>query len=98
MSALLPVNTQDNFDIERQKINAIVTLLNNFFSQNPSPQIIFSLNQPINNQDILIYNSAGQVFSNVSLASIEAEIAATAGQNTFNSRTFFFSNLNNTLY
>ena len=70
MAALLPVFITDTMDIQRQKINNIANRVNNI----PAADDVFKLDDPINEQDILVFHTADLRFHNTSIQALVSEI------------------------
>lgn len=91
MSALIPVFVTDNFDQWRQKTNAIVDRANNIQS---TPDV-FSLQDPINDQDILVYDLAQDKFVNTGIGALVTEILTQIQpQVQSNLKPYYYAGLN----
>ncbi len=90
MAALLPILDTDSFDQWRQKDNLGFTALNNLGITS-----IIGLIDPVNDQDILVYNAADQLFENTSMAALVTEIITQYNlhQSTGKGKQYYFASL-----
>lgn len=90
MSLVLPVNLTDTLDQWRQKFNALINAVDNLPDQN-----IFELDEPVNDQDILVYDATDQVFKNTGINSLVAEVISQNVANESQLKPFFMANQRN---
>lgn len=92
MPALIPIAVTDTYDQWRQKDNAAFTAVNNL---NPGANV-FQLQNPINNQDILTWNTTLGMFVNTTIQALVSEIMAQLGtQNQSQLKPFYWASLRN---
>lgn len=71
MALLVPVATSDNVPQLIVKLNLAINALNAVLSQGTiSDNGIFTITQPLNNQDIMVYDSTTDVFTNTGIAAL----------------------------
>lgn len=89
MPVLNVVLPTDSFDQWRQKDNSAINAQNN-----AGVNSVIRIVNPLNNQDILVYNSSSQFFENVGIqAFVNAVIASLALLPVDNLKPFYYANL-----
>lgn len=89
MAALQPVLVTDTVSQEITKINAIVNTVNNIA---PGTNI-FQLVDPINDQDILVYSTGTQLFTNTSINALVVSILANQTQTSSQLKPYYWASL-----
>ena len=67
MPLATPISLTDTYDQARIKMNALRDTVNDILLAAPVDDV-FTLNEPVNDGDVLIYDSMNQVFTNESLS------------------------------
>lgn len=92
MSALVPIPVTASFDQWRQSCNTIIDRVNNISSADD----VFTLQDPVNNQDILVYDSSTQKFTNQTIQSLVTEILTQlSSQTTTQLKPYYWASLRN---
>ena len=91
----LPVEKTDNFDQWKQKCNEAIQAIFDLVNGN-SIQTWIELGSPINNRDILLYNSSTQTFQNSLFDIVVQDYLTSNGyQPASTVKRYYFANLNN---
>ena len=64
MPLINPVDSTSSLDQERQTLNQVITALNNV----TTGKNVFTLQEPVGNEDLLVYDSATGTFTNIAAA------------------------------
>lgn len=89
MPVIVPIAQTDTLDQWRQKDNEAINALNN-----QGINSIVQIQMPLNNQDILVYNSTDGFFENVGIAAfVSAVITELATIPTSNLKPYYFASL-----
>jgi hypothetical protein len=95
MAALVPLLQTDSLDQWRQKINLGLNQVNNI-DTNPG---MFDLVDPVNDQDILVYNLADSVFRNTGIAAlVQSVIDALPRQTSISAKNIFVTQSTQTVF
>lgn len=87
---VLPVSLTDTLDIWRQKINELINAVSNLPVENT-----FELTDPVNDQDILVYDAGSQKFVNTGISALVTETIAQNAINESQLKPFFMANQRN---
>jgi hypothetical protein len=91
----LPIEKTDNFDQWRQKCNSAIQAISDIVNANPVETFI-ELTPPINNRDMLLYNSSTHTFQNSLIDIVLQDYLGSNGyQPASKTKNYYMANLNN---
>lgn len=91
MAAIVPVATTNTLDQFRQITNEVINTVNNLQADSDN---VFTLADPVNDQDIMTWDTATQKFTNTTVSVLVTEILAQNAANSQNNvKDFYLANL-----